>query len=150
MKNLFTVEVDVSQMGMAIKELGLEPNGAVQKFFTNELMRLSDDYVPMNNGPLKNSAIAERDGTGIIYNSPYAKYHWYGKLAVDPVTGKGAFFKEGYGFWSRKDTKKVITNTDMQYQGAPNRGPRWVERCFVDHKESLIQSTEDFTERYNK
>lgn len=150
MKNLFTVEMNISPMKTALTSLGLEPNGAAQKFFTNELTRLSDNYVPMNNGVLKNSVALEIDGTGIIYNTPYARYHWYGKLAVDPVTGKGAFFKEGYGFWSRPDTKKVITNTDMQYQGAPIRGPRWVERCFIDNKSSLIKSTEDFIERNNK
>lgn len=150
MKNLFTVEMNISPMKTVLTSLGLEPGGAAQKFFTNELTRLSDNYVPMNNGVLKNSVALEIDGTGIIYNTPYARYHWYGKLAVDPVTGKGAFFKEGYGFWSRPDTKKVITNTDMQYQGAPNRGPRWVERCFIDNKSSLIKSTEDFIERNNK
>ena len=150
MKNLFTVEMNISPMKTALTSLGLEPDGSAQKFFTNELTRLSDSYVPMNNGVLKDSVLMEKDGTGIIYNTPYARYHWYGKLAVDPVTGKGAFFKEGYGFWSRPNTKKVITNTDMQYQGAPIRGPRWIERCFIDNKALLIKSTEDFIERNNK
>lgn len=135
---MFTVELDCSAVTDAIKKL--EPNGSAQRFFTNELMRLSDDYVPMNSGVLKNSAKAEKDGTGIIYETPYARYHWYGKMMADPVYGKGAFFKEGYGFWSRKDVEKVLTDRDMKYQESPRRGPRWVERAYIDNKDKLIDS----------
>ena len=144
---MFTVSVDVSDAAKSLNCFG--PGGSAQKFFTNELMKLSDSYVPFRNGPLKNSAMMESDGTGIIYNTPYARYHWYGKLMVDPKTGKGAFFKEGYGFWSRPNTPKVLTEKDMQYNGAPMRGPRWVERCYIDNKERLISATAAFAERNN-
>ena len=147
---MWAVDIDVSSVKTALNDLGLEPNGATQYFFTNELMRLSNNYIPFNNGVLSASAMVTQGGTSILYNTPYAKYHWYGKLAVDPITGKGAFFKEGYGFWSRPNTKKVISDGDMQYQGAPMRGPRWVERCFIDNKENLIQATQKFAEEQIK
>ena len=142
---MFTVSFDVSAVAKAVD--CFEPGGSAQRFFTNELMRLSDNYVPFANGPLKNSARAEKDGTGIIYNTPYARLHWYGKLMVDPVTGKGAFFKDGYGFWSRPNTPKVLTDKDMEYQGAPMRGPRWVERCYIDNQQQLITAIAAFAER---
>lgn len=136
----------MSSIRTAIKDLGLEPGGATQKFFTNELMRLSDNYIPKDNDILSASAMMDKDGTGIVYNVPYARYHWYGKLAVDPITGKGAFFSENYGFWSRPNVKKVVTDKDMEYHGAPMRGPRWVERCFIDNETSLISATQKFME----
>ena len=144
---MFTVSLDCSAVNRAVK--CFEPKGSAQMFFTSELMRLSDKYVPFGNGPLKNSAMIEKDGTGLIYNTPYARLHWYGKLMVDPVTGKGAFFKEGYGFWSRPNTPKKLTDIDMQYNGAPMRGPRWVERCYIDNQSQLINATVEFAERNN-
>lgn len=148
---MWTVDVDVSSVKTALKDLGLEPNGATQRRFTEILMNRSDAYVPMDSAQvLKNSAMVIDGGTAILYEAPYARYHWYGKLAVDPITGKGAFFKEGYGFWSRRDVEKVITDRDMQYQGAPMRGPRWVERCFIDHKDELIKKTQEFMEEQIK
>ena len=143
---MWTIDVDVSSVKTALNDFGLEPNGATQRKFTEILMNRSDDYIPFDNGVLSASAMVTNDGTAILYNTPYARYHWYGKLAVDPITGKGAFFKEGYGFWSRPDTKKVISDRNMQYQESPQRGPRWVERCFIDHKEELIQATQEFME----
>lgn len=141
---MFNVDMDVSAVADAIKSF--EPGGSAQRFFTNELMRLSDDYVPMNSGVLKNSAKAEKGGTAIIYETPYARYHWYGKMMADPVYGKGAFFKEGYGFWSRPNVEKVLTDKNMKYQESPRRGPRWVERCFIDNKDKLIDAVLEYIE----
>lgn len=147
---LFTVKVDVSSADEVLKKHGLNPGGAVQAFFTNEIMRLSDDYAPFANGVLKNSAYIPPSNDAIIYNTPYARYHWYGKLMVDPITGKGAFFSPTYGFWSRPNTPKVLTNRNMQYQEAPLRGPRWVERCWLDNKDAIIAATEKTAREYKK
>ena len=142
---MFHINVDFSTVANAVN--CFDAGGSAQKFFTSELMRLSDNYVPFASGVLKNSAIMENDGTGIIYSGPYARYHWFGKLMVDPITGKGAFYKEGYGFWSRPNTPKVLTDKDINYQGAPMRGPRWVERCYIDNQQKLISQTAAFAER---
>ena len=139
---MFNINIDMEDVNTILKNHGLDANGKVQKFFTNEIMRISDDYVPFDGGPLKNSA--RNLGDAILYNTPYARYHWYGKLMVDPITKKGSFFKEGYGHWSRPNTPKVLTTRSMNYKGSPTRGPRWVERAWVNNKESIIKSTEDF------
>lgn len=54
----------------------LNKNGQGQKFLTNEIRRLSDPYVPLRKGPLKNTAITEANR--IIYIQPYARSNWYG------------------------------------------------------------------------
>lgn len=142
---MFEIHVDLGNAAKIIENHGLQPGGPVQKFFTSELMRLSDPYVPFRSGPLKNSAHITQEGDAIIYNTPYARYHWYGKLMVDPITGKGAFYDPLSGrFWSRPNTPKVLTTRDLQYTGGPLRGPRWVERCWVDNKDAIIKSTQDY------
>lgn len=46
-----------------------------QIFFTNEVARLSDPYIPMDTGTLKNSKYIKKDS--ITYNTPYARRQYY-------------------------------------------------------------------------
>lgn len=142
---MFDIWIDMDDANQILRNHGLQDAGPVQKFFTNELMRLSDPYVPFRQGPLKNSVHPSQEWDSIIYNTPYARYHWYGKLMVDPITRKGAFYDPRSGrYWSRPNTPKVLTNIDLQYTGGPLRGPRWVERCWIDNKDSILKSVEAY------
>lgn len=49
-------------------------NGNAQKFFTHEVRRLADPYVPFRNGPLKNTAREET--ARIVYVQSYSKKQW--------------------------------------------------------------------------
>lgn len=145
------IEIKLDGAEKILENHGLNGAGPAQRFFTSEIMRLSDPYVPFRSAVLKNSAHPTDEWDAIIYNTPYARYHWYGKLMVDPITHKGAFYDPKSGrFWSRPNTPKVLTDRDMEYTGAPMRGPRWCERCWIDHKDSIIKATEAFIGRYNK
>lgn len=54
----------------------LGKDGKAQRFFTHEVRRLADPYVPFRKGPLKNTA---REATSsITYIQPYAKRQWLG------------------------------------------------------------------------
>ena len=142
---MFHISIDFADAGTILKKHGLHEGGPVQRFFTSEIMRLSDPYVPFRSGPLKNSAHPTPEWDAIIYNTPDARYHWYGKLMVDPITKKGAFYDPRSGrFWSRPNTPKELTNKDLVYTGAPLRGPKWVERCWIDNKDSIIKSTQAY------
>lgn len=141
---LFTVKINFSDAAKVLENHGLEKGGRVQAFFTSEVMRRSDPYVPFSSGPLKNTARMTDDKDGIVYNQPYARVHWYGKLMVDPVTKKGAFYSPEFGFWSRPKVQKEKSDRVMKYQGAPLRGPHWVTRCWLYNKDDIIRSTEEF------
>lgn len=142
---MFKVDIKLDGAEKILENHGLQEAGPVQKFFTSEIMRLSDPYVPFRQGPLKNSAHPSMNWDSIIYNTPYARYHWYGKLMVDPITKKGAFYDPKSGrYWSRPNTPKELTDRDLQYTGGPLRGPRWVERCWIDNKDSIIKATEAY------
>ena len=135
---LFTVKVDFSDAAKVLENHGLEKGGRVQAFFTNEVMRRSDPYVPFSSGPLKNTARITADMDGIVYNQPYSRFHWYGKVMIYEPTGST---------WAPKYGEKVVTDRDMEYQGAPLRGPKWVERSWLDNKYDIIRSTEEFARK---
>lgn len=146
---MFVAHVDFHGTSAILKHHGLEPGGAVQWFFSNEVLRLADSYVPFDNGVLAASGRVIGQGDALIYDTPYARYHWFGKLMVDPITGKGAFFNPKYGFWSRKGVNKVLTDRDMQYQGAPLRGSMWTTRMWADRSAEILKSMEDFIRAYS-
>lgn len=72
-----------------IANLGLEPNGRVQKFFTNTCYKHMDKYVPMENGDLRTNVSINTDS--IVYESPYAhaQYVGYTKGKVENYTTPG-------------------------------------------------------------
>lgn len=124
-----------------VAKLGLEPNGAVQKFFTNNCYRHMDKYVPRDDGNLRANVDIEPDH--IIYKSPHAHYVYEGILYVDPKTGKGAFHNKDYGFWSRPNTTKIRSNKKLKYH-TPGTGPYW-DRAMVNAEiQVVIKETENY------
>lgn len=65
-----------------LKNHGLDPHGAAQRFVDSSVIRLSDPIVPLRDGPLKNSANIHTDvGSGIvIYKTPYDRIQYYGNF----------------------------------------------------------------------
>lgn len=142
---MFTVDVKFKGAEAILKDRGLDEGGKVQRFFSSEVMRVSNPYLPFKAGALQASARLTDKGDGLIYDTPYARYHWHGKLMVDPITKKGAFYNPKTGrFWSRPNTPKELTDRDLKYRGAPMRGPRWVERAWIDHGDEVIKATQDY------
>jgi hypothetical protein len=56
--------------------LGIEPNGKVQKFFTNTCYNYMDKYVPKDTGVLREVVNIQADS--ITYQSPYAHAQYVG------------------------------------------------------------------------
>lgn len=96
-----------------IKErLGINPNGKVQKFFTDDCAKHMDKYVPMDTGILRTNI--DKGTDYITYESPYAHYQYIGKLYVMD-NGKGAYYNPNYGFWSKRGVEKKATDIDLNY-----------------------------------
>ncbi|MDL2276382.1 minor capsid protein [Breznakia sp. OttesenSCG-928-G09] len=128
-KSTYHVHLDTS--GTILAKRGLLPGGVTQKFFTNEVIRISNPYVPMMNNILATNIAIGSDGTYYEHISPYARYHWYGLLMVGPAP-------------------KQLTNIPMVYNGAPMRGPKWTERAWVDHGDSVLHAVQQFVNRGGK
>ena len=95
-----------------IETLGLNERGRVQQFVTNEVLRLSEPYVPFDvagkypyPGRLKDSGHIEND-TDVVWQTPYAR-RWYYE--------------------------------DAKFQGAPMRGRYWVDRMMQNGGKEKIE-----------
>ena len=86
--------------------LGIEPNGRVQKFFTNTCYKKMDKYVPMDKGDLRTNVNIKADS--ITYESPYARYQYYGM---------------------RDDGTRVVKRYTT-----PGTGPYWDKRMLLSPK----------------
>ncbi len=61
----------------AIKvDLGINPNGRIQRFFVDDCIRHMDKYIPMRSGNLAGTYTTT--STSVTYTMPYARYQYYG------------------------------------------------------------------------
>lgn len=96
--------------------LGLEPNGRVQKFFTNTCYKHMDKYVPKDEGNLR--TIVDIQPNSITYESPYARYQYYGE---------------------REDgSHKVINYT------TPGTGPYWDKRMISAEMQDVVKEVQNY------
>ena len=102
--------------------LGIEPNGKVQKFFTNTCYRYMDKYVPKDNGILRENVTI--DSNSITYEQEYASYQYYGE---------------------RKDGSHKVTNYTT-----PGTGPYWDERMVSADMQNVVAEVQDFIDRGGK
>ena len=120
-----SVEIKLNPPEQIINRLGMDEGGRVQRFFTSEVARLCDPYVPMDTGVLKrNKEVAD---TYVHYVSPYAAKQYY--------TNEGKEMKRG-GKVSRGiyETRK--------FNGL--RGKYWDKRMMADKGDQLVQSVENY------
>lgn len=91
--------------------LGIEPNGRVQKFFTNTCYRYMDKYVPKDNGVLRTDVTIKADS--ITYEQPYAhaQYVGYTKGPVKNYTTAGTG-----PYWDRRMVSAEINDVVREVQ----------------------------------
>lgn len=96
--------------------LGIEPNGRVQKFFTNTCYKHMDKYVPKDEGNLR--TIVDIESDSITYESPYARYQYYGM---------------------RDDGTHVVQNYTT-----PGTGPYWDKRMVSAEMQDVVKEVQDY------
>lgn len=102
--------------------LGIDPNGKVQKFFTNTCYKHMDKYVPKDEGNLR--TIVDINSHSITYESPYAAYQYYGM---------------------RNDkTHKV------KHYTTAGTGPKWDKRMLSAEKRDVIREVKNFIKNGGK
>ncbi|MBO5138676.1 MAG: hypothetical protein J6B89_03440 [Bacilli bacterium] len=128
--------------------LGIQRGGPAHAFFTQSCYDHMTKFVP---GGTKSHLNREVDlqVDKIIYQSPGARYLYHGKLMVDPITGKGAFYNESYGYWSRPakyGIKKILTNRDLIYR-TPGTGSYWDKLMWTSQKDEIIKEVQEYVNR---
>lgn len=124
-------------------------DGSAQRFFTNEVARATDEYVPMQTGVLAGTAMRFIEPTAIHYIAPYAVYLYEGELMVDPKYKIGAFHNEKTGrFWSRKGVQKILDpkGRRLKYDTTahPKAGDHWADRAWKDKGDEIAGEVADF------
>ena len=94
----FTVKSDFS----AIKtEMRLDKASVI---LAEQVKKDTEPYVPMLTGSLKNRTRVT--GNSIIYEGPYARFLYFGKVMVDPDTGSP---------WAKRGATKVLTDRNLVF-----------------------------------
>lgn len=125
--------------------LGIEPNGRVQKYFTKRCAEHMDKYIPLDEGGLAyDNRIIKSDR--IIYDTPYAHYMYEGKVMVDSETGSA---------WAKKDHTKVYNGNDINYsksiaRGHEFAGPHWDKRMWSAEQNEVIEEVQNYVNRGGK
>lgn len=96
---------------------GLGKSSRARKHLALTVARLSDKYVPMQTGTLKNTRQIDEDGRAILYDQPYATSQYGGKSK----NGK-----------------------NLEYHGAPMRGPYWDKRMMADRGDEVLDDLAKF------
>lgn len=96
--------------------LGIQPNGRVQKFFTNTCYKHMDKYVPMSEGNLR--TIVDIQSDSITYESPYAQYQYKGM---------------------REDGSRPVRNYTT-----PGTGPYWDKRMVSAEMQDVVKEVQDY------
>lgn len=69
------IKLTIDPADKILLKRSLNKNGKTQRFFTHEVRRLSDPYVPKLSGVMKDSAVEEANR--IIYPQPYSRRQYY-------------------------------------------------------------------------
>ena len=112
--------VKMKPMSIIKANLGIEPNGRVQKFFTNTCYKHMDKYVPMDKGDLR--TIVDLQSNTITYEMPYARYQYYG-MREDGTRPVQNYTTPGTGpYWDKRMVSAEMQDVVREVQNYVNRG----------------------------
>jgi len=97
---MFEVRLKMEPDGVIMANLGIEPNGRVQRFFTNTCARHMDKYVPYDTGTL--ASTVEVGSDTITYDQPYAKVVYYGIRNGKPLNYSTDKHPLACSYWDRQ------------------------------------------------
>jgi hypothetical protein len=99
-------------------ELGINPSGRVQKFFTDTCYKHMDKYVPKDIGNLRDNV--DKGADYITYESPYAHAQYVGVVNGSPVNN---YTTGGTGpYWDKKMVTAEMQDVIKEVQDYVNRG----------------------------
>lgn len=99
-------------------DLGLEPSGRVQRFFTDTCRRYMDKYVPKRDGNLRK--VIRQGANYIEYEMPYAEIQYLGIIWGHPIQN---YTTPGTGpYWDKKMWSAEGTQVVKEVQEYVNRG----------------------------
>lgn len=110
------MSVKMKPVSVIKTQIGIEPNGKVQRFFANTCYKHMDKYVPQKNGDLR--TVVDIDANSITYEMPYARYQYYGV---------------------REDGTHQVNNYTT-----PGTGPYWDKRMVSAEMKDIVKEVQDY------
>lgn len=106
-----------------------------------QIVKDTEQYVPMLNGSL--NARTRVVGNTIIYEGPYARYLYYGKVMVFPEGTTGA--NRNPNNPHHKGEVKIVTSKPLKYTKDfhKNAGEAWLERSKAMNKKRWEKVAQD-------
>lgn len=139
------VKIELKPISTIEARIGIQPNGSVQKYFTNSCYRYMSSFVPGGVSSHLNQNVSIQSDM-ITYLSPDSHYHYIGKLYVDPKYKKGAFYSQDYGFWSRPGITKIPTTRNLKYH-VPGTGSQWDKRMWTSKGNEVLAELQEYVDR---
>lgn len=104
-----------------------------RKLLKSEIAKDCEKFVPMQSGYLKNaiSQSLQSDDEYLIYNTPYARFLYYGKVMVGKVTHKA---------WAKRGETKIKTDKNLTFGKVhPLACAHWFERGKSLYKDNWLK-----------
>lgn len=144
------VKLQLPTAAQLIRAKGLAPDGDVQRFHTQNVLKRIKRYMPYVSGATYKITVAQTDinKPEIVTNTPYAKYLFYGKKMIDPkINASGFLTPEGWR--SRRGSVKVLTADNLNYNKTKNpaAGPRWDRALVVAEGKALVADLQSYIDR---
>lgn len=150
MPNGTTATLTMKSANEIIKDKGLAPDGDVQAFHTQNVLRRIKKYMPFLSGVLYKITQIQTDvhKPEIVTDAPQAKYLFYGKVMIDPKLGVAGFMTPE-GWRSRKGSIKVLTDRNLQYTKTKNpmAGPRWDRALSAAEGKAMAEDLQRYLNR---
>ena len=101
--------------------LGIEPNGRVQKFFQNTCYKHMDKYVPADQYDLRTN-VDLSNPKQIVYESPYAHAQYIG----------------------------IVNGSEVKNYTTPGTGPYWDKKMVSAEMQDVVKEVQDYVNRGGK
>lgn len=139
------VKLNLPESERIIRDKGLEHDGHVQMFHTQNVLRRIKKYMPSVSGSLYKLTVAQTDirRPMIVTRAPQAKYLFFGKVMIDPQINAAGFLTPE-GWRSRIGSVKVLTERNLKYSSG---GPRWDRALVAAEKDAIIADLQRYIRR---
>ena len=144
------VRLNLPTAAQLIRDKGLAPDGDVQRFHTQNVLKRIKRYMPYVSGATYKITVAQTDinKPEIVTNTPYARYIFFGKKMIDPkINASGFLTPEGWR--SRRGSVKVLTAENLKYNKTKNpaAGPRWDRALVAAEGKALVADLQSYIDR---
>lgn len=128
-------QLDLLDPERLLERAGLNKGGLVQRIIDERVYEYCRPYVPTSPRAIlvNTPSTASQFGSGVVvWDTPYAKYQYYGKVVTDEL---------GRTWVGAGEHKPIVTDRDLEYDKslAPMAGAYWVDRMKADRLNDILE-----------